>query len=219
MRGQSVGRRYLPKKGRAASPSASSGAGDTASSTSNVDVPNLIRDPIWSLKPWPMDIILGPHHVIHLDALPAVEWLTYLLSTEPDIISLVSDLMPELEDYVFDNELSGTEFFELALWIIGEVSGRDWWVAIRLILFAARQWHIMGPAMLLNGADPSKISLAMWLDIALVTALENIKPEKATMFTLDLEVKPILPGQEEPATTPSELPMPIDKAAFLAFAR
>lgn len=179
-------------------PSAARPSGNyPASDNSSIQVPKLNRDPIWSLRPWPIDIEVAGTG-IQIPPLCATDWLSYLMLPEPDLDLLVSDLVPGLEDLVYAELLDLETFYETVLEIVACVSARPWWVAMRLIHVSRVQWDVLGPQML-EKADPNVLSLSAWLDFLLVTILNSMDPKKTTMFTMQLEAVPsIISKSEDP---------------------
>jgi hypothetical protein len=181
-------------------------------------MPKTNRDPVWSLCPWPIEVI-RPGLEFQIEALPAVHWLQFLLNPiEPDFTSLIAELMPELEDYYLGRDddapdLDGLR--ETVLEIISTVGARPWWQVLRLTTMAASNWDILGPKLIMNGANATQVSLAAWLDVLIMTVLENIEPSKATMFTLQLEAVPVELADEDEEN--GGLP-PMDESAFLSMA-
>lgn len=200
---------------RSAPPRRSAPSSPLPESTAQATVPKTNKDPAMSLCPWSIEVALGPGQFTEIPAVPAVEWLRYLLSTSPDFDGLITNLMPELEDYYLDNNLDLTTMYQLALDVIGIAGARNWWIALRLIYTAAENWQIIGPKLMMNGIDPTFVSLAAWLDMALFIMIESMDPKSVTMFTLKLEIPPpsnLITGEvaEEELVT--------ERSSFLAMA-
>lgn len=175
-----------------------------------VQVPNLLSSPVWSLKPWPVVVTLAGQE-FEIPAMSAASWLSCLMEEELDL----EDVFPGLtgrEDEVFDLVLDGLttmDAIELsALEVVSAVSGRPWWVAMKLIGAARGSWQILGAA-LIQKVDPSVVSLSAWLDVLLLEIMDRMKPEQAQMFALRLEVPP--PELAEDAEEPE-----MDASAFMA---
>lgn len=203
------GRRHLP---RASTPSVP----DTPSQNAP-PLPNTNRDPIWSLCPWPVELTVNGFSFV-VEALPALDWLEFLLTTSPDIPALAEHLIPGLDDAFYDAETEVFDLesmYELVLDVIATVGARPWWQVMRLTSVAAMGWHILGPKMLQAGANPSTVSLSAWLDSLVVTIFENMDPKHATMFALQLEAVPIeIMSENEDRFSAMET----DQASFLAMA-
>lgn len=189
-------------------------------SPSQVTFPKTNKDPILSLCPWPIEISLDAETVITIPEEPAVTWLQYLLSDDPDFNGLIYDLMPEVDDYYFEQQLSAADMFKKMLEVITMVSGRDWWIALRLIHLAYTAWHVLGPRLMISGVDATTVSLSAWLDAVLFVCIENMDPKDTAMFSMQLEIKPkdsIFIGDDE-VQDPMDT-ITTDESAFLAMAR
>jgi len=197
--------------GRRSAPSAPSG-GDlpAVSNDAKVIVPKLNADPIWSLRPWPVVLnVVGEDYEI--PAMPAVDWLVYLMQPEPDLDGLLSDHIPDLDDLLIEGLLDLEELYDLALDLVATVCARPWWVALRLIQIARQSWDVLGPEMVRRRIDAERHSIAAWLDTLLVACLNSMEPKDTTMFTMQLEAEPIRPGETAPDLMDS---MQMDRGAF-----
>lgn len=203
------------------SPPSSQGAPSSAPPSSNsggIQIPHFNTDPVWSLCPWPLDVELPNGKFFTLPPLPAADWLQYMLQKEPDMSALVSDLMPELEDYFFDpdnGDVDLLEFRDLLRDVIGTVGARPWWITLRLISLAVANWDLIGPKLRIYDANPQEISLAAWLDLVLLVVMEHTDPQHITMLTSQLEIPPPEVMAEEPELLET---MVSDQSAFLAMA-
>lgn len=206
--------------GGARSTGPTTGSGLDDSSPPQVTFPKTNKDPVWSLCPWPVEITLDSQTTITIPAEPAVTWLQYLLSDDPDFNGIINDMMPELDDYYFEHELSSTDLFKKMLEVITVASGRNWWVTLRLTAVAAGAWHILGPQLLMNGVDATVVSLSAWLDGLLYLCIENMDPKDTAMFSMQLEIEPkdSIFLDEDDAVDRMET-MAVDEASFLAMAR
>lgn len=138
-----------------------------------------------------------------IPALPAADWLAALMS---EAFSL-DDLFPGLLDNEDQDRATATimnnfhdmdQFSQLTLDIIELASGRSWWVALRLIGAATSSWDVIGAELILKRIDPERLSLAAWLDAALLVMLRNMDEKDTTMFLLKVEAAP--PEAAEQAT-------------------
>lgn len=171
------------------------------SSTTPPPVPKLVTGPIWSLQPWPVEIEAGGHQVT-IPALTAADWLAILmvggdLYVEDVVPGLLGDEDQAVVEEALDEGILGVdELHELSLDVIGTVSGRPWWVSLRLIETARSNWDVIGPDLALHGIEASRVSLSSWLDVATVRILANMRNEDATMWLMQLEAPPA--GEEAP---------------------
>jgi hypothetical protein len=181
---------------------------------SKVVVPSLNRDPVQSLQPWAVVVHCAGADV-EIPALPATDWLVVLMADPvqfDDIFPgfLSGDDETWVEEQMLNGALSFNEFRETALAILETVSARRWWVTLRLVDVMKASWDVLGSRLILRGVDASKLSLSAWLDIALITILENMEPKDTQMFTMRLEQAPTEEGEPEPE---------MDSSAFLALGR
>lgn len=201
-----VGRRSSVPRSR---PSTSGAPTAPSANDARVTVPKLNADPIWSLRPWPVILhLVGEDYDI--PALPAADWLAYLMQPEPDFDGILEDYVPDIEDLLVDGDVGLDEAYEVLLDLVGLVSSRPWWVALRLVKVAMQSWDVLGPDLIKRGVDADRHSLAAWLDVLLVSALNNMEPKDTTMFLLKLEADP------RKATSDPMDDMEMDRSAFLA---
>lgn len=197
--------------GRARQPSSPS---PSPATQSQVTLPHLVTNPIWSLKLWPVVVeIAGCEYTI--PALCAADWLEVLMEPTltpehvfPGMLDL--DEQRQVDEVLHSGQMDLEEFYNLGLEAIGEISGRPWWVALRLIYVAQQSWDALGGEMA-EKADAGRLSLSAWLDILFLLVVRNIDDAKRTMFLMKLELAPEGWGPD-----PEELEMSAD--AFLALA-
>lgn len=179
-------------------------------------VPELVTDPVWSLRPWPVEIDLGSR-VVTILALPAADWLVHLMAAQLDPDAVFPGLLPSdeeelVEDMLYDGRLGLDQLDRIFLDVVTAVSARPWWVALRLVAATRAHWAVVGADMILRGVDAARLSLSAWLDVALLTIMRHIRTEDSMMFTLQLEMVPA----SEVAATQGQLEM--SEEAFLAMA-
>lgn len=206
-------RRGTPPQRRASSSPAAVPSEEATQQQQGNKIPKTNLNPVWSLCPWPVVLDL-PGFTLEIPALPAVYWLQFLMAPEhPDLEGMLLELMPEVEDYYFsDDGFDADGLNETIDEVVSTVAARPMWKVVALTRMAIDSWDTLGPLMLRNRADPTVLSLAAWLDVLIVTVLENIDKNKATMFTLQLESEP--PAADG---TPAELPA-TDRNEFFAMA-
>jgi len=177
--------------------------------TPRAAVPRTNRDPVRSLRPGPVTFVVkGKEYEI--PALPAADWLEVLMRPDWAADDIFVELMPEGINLVL-GDLEPDQAEDLALAVIEEVTGRHWWVAIRLIQTLVQTWDVMGPEAIFNHVDVEKLSLAGWMDAMLVLLMSRLKDEDTTMFAAQLEAPPF--GEEIP-----EEEMAISEGQFLSMA-
>lgn len=186
------------------------------SDSGHVTVPKLNRDPIQSLRPFPVEVDVAGHHLL-IPAMPAAEWLSILMSDDLDLSDVFPGLlnqvdMEAVEDIILDGYLGMEDLEEIIFGVIETASARHWWVALRLIETARTEWDVLGAELGLRGVDPTHISLSHWLDILLLVTIRSMDPKDVQMFCMRLEAPPLSAQVEE-----SEMEM--SESAFMAMAR
>lgn len=129
-----------------------------------------------------------------IPAMSAADWLALLMDQNltaqqifPGLLS--NEDQAELEDLLHAGKVDLEEFLDVGLEVVTTVSGRKWWVALRLILVAQGSWEALGGDMMMK-ADPTRLSLAGWLDVLFTLIVRNIEDAKRTMFLMKLETVP-----------------------------
>jgi len=153
-----------------------------------VHIPQQTKDPVWSLKPWPVILSVGGREV-EFPAATAADWLAVLMVEPLDLDDVVLAMAVDGEELLFDETL-GEEVYEACLEVLSTVCGRPWWQAMRLISVATANWNTVGGEMLYRGILPDNLSLSAWLDVLLLTIIKLLDPKDVTMFTLQLEKVP-----------------------------
>lgn len=146
-----------------------------------------------------------------IPAMSAAAWLSVLMEDELDLEDIFPGLTgkeEEIIDLVIDGKQTMDDLELVSLEVIAAVSGRPWWVAMRLVGAARASWPVLGPA-LIQRVDPNVVSLSAWLDVLLVEIMDRMKPEQAQMFALRLELPP--PELEMP-----EADMEMSAESFMA---
>lgn len=176
------------------------------SPTPRVTIPKVNKDPVWSLRPWPVTVHIAGQD-FEVPALVAADWLAILMVETFDPDDIITEILPDSEDLLYQGDISLEDLYEVCNDIISMVSGRPWWVALRLIGLARASWEVLGAELILKHVDANVLSLSAWLDALLVVTIRAIDPKDVTMFTMRLEAVP--ETEEEP-----ELEM--SAGAFLA---
>lgn len=182
---------------------------------SPVVVPKVVTDPIWSLRVWPVTFTVAGQDFT-IPEIPAAGWLEALMAEELNALEvfdglLSSDDTEDLHDLIWDDQVTLSQLHDLLLEVLDAVTGRPWWIALKLIAVVQAHWDLIGADLALQGVRTDTISIAAWLDVALLTILHNIDPEKATMFTSQLEMPP-------PGVTVKPEAMEITAAQFMSMA-
>jgi hypothetical protein len=147
-----------------------------------------------------------------IPAMMAADWLVFLMKEQLDLVDIFVEVLPDSESLLFDGSITVEELYDLVIDVISLVSGRHWWVALRLIGLARQHWDLLGARMTLRHVDPNQLSLSAWLDALLLVTLAEMEPKEVAMFTMRLEAVP----ETEDAPV-EEMEMSAD--AFLAMGR
>jgi len=179
-------------------------------------LPRFVTDPIWSLQPWPVVLELG-EWTLEIPALPASQWLAVLMVGELELEDILPGLLSaedadEIEEALYSGLLTLEQLSMLALDVVSQVSGRAWWVALRLVELARIHWDNLAAEM--TRVDASRLSLSGWLDVLFVALLRAMEEGGRQMFLLKLEQPP---PEVLDKVTPEDPGM--SSAAFLAMAR
>lgn len=153
-------------------------------------------------------------------AVPAATWLEILLAEDFLPEAVFPRLCgPEAVMAVYDGILEGavdeTEISEAVTDILEAVSGRRWWITLRLARVAREHWDTVGGALTLAGIRPDQVSLGAWMDAAYALMIErmaNADPKAAAQFTQTLVAPP-------PGVLRAELDDVAEGNAFLASMR
>lgn len=180
--------------------------------TPSVRVPKLTRDPLWSLRMWPVTVTVRAIDYT-IPAMSAADWLPFLMGKPPQPDLIVPVLLPAVDEvYSTDDSMDIEDMYWLSYDIVSEVTGRPWWITMRLCGCAQHNWEFISAQMLFHGIHADQVSIAAWLDAVLLIILENIKPENAEMFNLQLESPP--PDVEDEGAEEPEM----SAAQFLSMA-
>lgn len=124
---------------------------------------------------------------------------------------ILLELCPQGYELLLDEELDPEELTRALLDVIEQVSGRKWWIALRLIWVVRANWNVLGAEMFYRHIDPTALSLSAWLDVMLVLTIKAMEPKDVSMFTSKLELPP-------PGETIAEEEMVMSADQFLSMA-
>jgi hypothetical protein len=141
--------------------------------------------------------------------MPAADWLAVLMSPHLSVDTLL-DLILGWEEAMVEIDYTMEDWAELCLDMISTVSARPWWITLRLVHYVRASWDSIGE-QLVTKMDAERVSLAAWLNVALITILREMDPKKVAMFIAQMEQPPA--GVEVPA---EELEMSAEQFRALA---
>lgn len=133
--------------------------------------------------------------------MPASDWLAIFMNSGWGSNDLL-DLIPGLDEVLYETTVELDEIRDMLLDVITTVSSRHWWITLRLINAAARNWDTVGPA-LISKVDATKVSFAAWMGVLQVLLIESMEPKNARMFIAQVQNPPI--GTEAPVSQAKEL--------------
>lgn len=180
----------MPSRPRRSPPS---GVDGSSGASPQVVIPSHTKDPTWSLQPTPIVLVLGGREY-EIPALPAVDWLMILMADQLDLDRILLELCPRGVELFTDETVEPDALYAVLLDVIEQVSGRRWWIALRLIMTVRNNWNALGAEMFFKNIDPSRLSLSGWLDSMLVLTIRALEPKDVAMFVSRLELPP--PGEE-----------------------
>jgi hypothetical protein len=168
--------------------------------TNRIKVPSWDLDPVWSLAPWPVTIQFGSMEV-EIPAMNAADWLALLMGKTLTLGEML-DVIPGVDDLLLDQDITIEEINELLTDMITTVSGRQWWITLRLLGVARRHWDTIGPEMITT-VDARQVSLAAWMTVLQSALLKSMDPKNVPMFIAQVQAPPS--GTEMPAMHREEL--------------
>lgn len=174
--------------------------GDT---TENIRLAPTNPDPLASLAVWPVKVSLGGK-VFSIPALDAAAWLMILLAEEIDLEAIFPGMagpeaVAEVNRMLLWNEATEEELAEAIQDALEAVSGRRWWIAMRLCRIMRNFWERAGGELAASGVTPFGVSLSWWLDAAYATCIRLIAandPKKLGEFTQSLVMPPPSEGRK-----------------------
>lgn len=134
---------------------------------------------------------------ILVPARPAADWLELLMGDprELDLDAIFPGLAEDPDNWVNESlwagDISPQELEQKTLELISTVSGRPWYVAMRMVSLAQAHWSVLGTTLLLHGIHADRVSLSSWLDGLWYAIFSNIKKEERTKLALLIEAKPV----------------------------
>lgn len=156
-------------------------------------VPEQTVNAVASLRPFATEIQVGGEW-IKVPAYPAADWLELLMGPL-ELFAIFPGLCSEedqefVEDCLAEGVVTANDVDDATLDLIETVSGRPWWITLRMVNVAETKWSVLGADMALHGVDATKLSLSGWLDVLWVTIFKHLDDKKWLMFASQIEVPP-----------------------------
>lgn len=185
------------------------------SEPSNVVLPEVESSPLSYLGPTPILVTLFKR-TWTVPALTAVPWLEIIWTDpfDPDAIfpGLIDDqnLHDLIVDGLIDGSLDPDELFDIAMEVLTEAAGYDWWFALKLATAVRVNWARLGGHLVLAGVDPARVTLGAWLSACLALVSEHTEPKGFATFLNELTTPP-----EGYGPSPEEM-LQISESEFLS---
>lgn len=166
--------------------------------------PEVIRladiavDPVSSVRSWGADVSFGGQQ-FHVPAMDAAGWLELLLADPIDFEGLFPGLAGPQAQFVVNQmmiagDADGDDLERAILDLVEAVSGRSWWVTLRLCYSVRSNWVTVGGEMARHGMHPWGMPLGYWLDGAYSTMIklfmEGPKPKQAADWSRAIALPP-----------------------------
>lgn len=123
----------------------------------------------------------------------AADWIGLILAEEN--LGGLDGLLSEAEhdliiDDILDGRLDPYALIKAQQDIISLVSGRPWWVTLRLLYAAQGSWDAIGGYMASHGVNATQMPFQAWMDALLATILKHIDPKSHSSMTAKLKMPP-----------------------------
>jgi hypothetical protein len=156
-------------------------------------VPTQVTNAVASLRPFDAEINVAGEWIT-VPAAPAADWLELLMGNI-ELFAIFPGLCDEedqeyVESCLRSGAVSVFDIENATLDLIETVSGRPWWIALRIIQLYESAWGIVGAYLIQQGIDTTRISLAAWLDVAWPTLFMHLPDDKWSMFAAQIEAPP-----------------------------
>lgn len=189
------------------------------SESSTPQLPELVTNPLASVAAAPCIVRLASNVTVTVPALSAAEWLELLMGEVVDLDLVLPGLLTDDEqemvnELLLDGKLTLVDLERRALEVVAEVSGRPWWVALRMIQLASLRWSILGTGVILTRVDTHAVPLGAWLDTLWHVIFQSLPQDQWTMMSSMIEA---LPESEMPEDPMEALEMSAD--VFAQFMR
>lgn len=178
-----------------------------------LSLPQLVDDPIWSIQPWPVAVDFHGR-TVEIPAMPAAGWLAALMPRDWGLGDVFPGLLePDdaewVDDQIAQGDISEEDLEAVQRNVLSTVTGRPWYVSMRLIQLASGSWDVLGADILMQ-ADATVLSIAGWLDVLYLVILRAMDQNKAQLFVSELGLPPVGYATEDPQD------MEMTQDAFLA---
>ena len=145
-----------------------------------------------ALQPWPVQAWVG-RHCINIPAMTAAEWVGMVM-VDADLGGL-EDLIDEAQaddimDDIMDGRIAPDAIQNEMLDVISLVSGRPWWVTLRLLHAAQEAWDTIGGYLAIKGINAANMSFQAFMDALLNATLRHVDPKNHSSMMTKLKMPP-----------------------------
>lgn len=158
-------------------------------------------DPLASLRLWSVVVELGGKEFT-VPSLPAARWLEILMAPTSELNP--EDWFPgfagpqavmDVNNMLIDGVISQDEVVAVIWDVLEAMSGRRWWITLRLCASARAHWEWLGGELALAGVSPFDMPLGFWLDGVYAAMVKGIaerasKPQLVADWTRMLTAPP-----------------------------
>lgn len=144
------------------------------------------------LRADPVQVRVGPCSV-HVRAAWADEWLIALDGGRLDNVvpgMLEPSGYTEVARALLTGAATPGDLVAAAKTAVSEAAGRPWWEAVRLAGYTGAHSGQILAALVMEGVDPSRVTLAMWCAAVVAYVEPRLDEMKAIQFQADLRIPP-----------------------------
>lgn len=172
--------------------------------------PEVIRlskvgvDPVSSMRSWGAEVAFADR-AFKVPAMDAAGWLELLLADPVDYEGLFPGLagpeaVYEVNQMMLRGQGSEDDLRQAILDLVETVSGRSWWITLRLCFSARSNWESVGGEMARSGIYPWGMPLGYWLDAAYSTMIDMLlkgpTPKDAANWSRALTQPPVTEARQ-----------------------
>jgi hypothetical protein len=155
-------------------------------------------DPVSAMRCWGANVSFADE-VYRVEPMDAAGWLELLLADPVDWEGLFPGLAGpqavfEVNQAVLAGEADDEDVKQAILDLLEAVSGRAWWITLRLCGSVRSNWESLGGELARHGVVPWGVPLGYWLDAAYATMIDLMlkgpRPKQASDWSRALTQPP-----------------------------
>lgn len=156
-------------------------------------------DPVSSMRTWGAEVNFASR-TYKVPAMDAAGWLELLLAESIDYEGLFPGLAGpqavfECNQLMLEGQADEDDLKQAILDLVEAVSGRSWWITLRLCFSVRSNWESVGGEMARMGVYPWGMPLGYWLDAAYATMIDLMlsgpKPKNAADWSRAIAQPPV----------------------------